>query len=302
MIAGVCYGAEYGGSIASILMNIPGTPSSSITCIDGYPMARAGRAGVALFASAIASFGGGMIGMIVMAAPSPRADRAGAELRADGVFQRDPSGAGRGLGGLERQPAEGRGRGGRGPDAGRRRRRHDHGGHAVQDGHPRSARRRQPGDRRHGAVRRRRADRLDQGQSARRAANPARLCAVLPQPGGMARDGQAHPARRRHRQPRRRIARHRPHRRLGHRLCGREAALAQPGAVRQGRDRGRGRARSRRQRGEPDRLCAHPDAGRARRRVDGAGHRRPDDPRRHPPARACWWSMPTCSGGWWPAS
>jgi Uncharacterized protein conserved in bacteria len=71
MIAGVYYGAEYGGSIASILMNIPGTPSSSITCIDGYPMAREGRAGVALFASAIASFGGGMIGMVVMAVLSP---------------------------------------------------------------------------------------------------------------------------------------------------------------------------------------------------------------------------------------
>lgn len=71
MIAGVYYGAEYGGSIASILMNIPGTPSSSITCIDGYPMARQGRAGIALFASAIASFGGGMIGMIVMAVLSP---------------------------------------------------------------------------------------------------------------------------------------------------------------------------------------------------------------------------------------
>lgn len=71
MIAGVYYGAEYGGSIASILMNIPGTPSSSITCIDGYPMAREGRAGIALFASAIASFGGGMIGMIVMAVLSP---------------------------------------------------------------------------------------------------------------------------------------------------------------------------------------------------------------------------------------
>lgn len=71
MIAGVYYGAEYGGSIASILMNIPGTPSSSITCIDGYPMARQGRAGVALFASAIASFGGGIIGMIVMAVLAP---------------------------------------------------------------------------------------------------------------------------------------------------------------------------------------------------------------------------------------
>ncbi|SFI28065.1 tripartite tricarboxylate transporter permease [Jannaschia pohangensis] len=71
MIAGVYYGAEYGGSIASILMNIPGTPSSSITCIDGYPMAREGRAGIALFASAIASFGGGMIGMVVMAVLAP---------------------------------------------------------------------------------------------------------------------------------------------------------------------------------------------------------------------------------------
>ncbi|MGJ8532985.1 MAG: tripartite tricarboxylate transporter permease [Alphaproteobacteria bacterium] len=71
MIAGVYYGAEYGGSIASILMNIPGTPSSSITCIDGYPMARQGRAGVALFTTAVASFGGGMIGMMVMAVMSP---------------------------------------------------------------------------------------------------------------------------------------------------------------------------------------------------------------------------------------
>jgi TctA family transporter len=71
MIAGVYYGAEYGGSIASILMNIPGTPSSSITCIDGYPMAREGRAGIALFTSAIASFGGGIIGMVVMAVLAP---------------------------------------------------------------------------------------------------------------------------------------------------------------------------------------------------------------------------------------
>jgi TctA family transporter len=75
MIAGVYYGAEYGGSTASILMNIPGTPSSSITCIDGYPMARDGRAGVALFITSIASFGGGMIGMVVMALLSPELAR-----------------------------------------------------------------------------------------------------------------------------------------------------------------------------------------------------------------------------------
>ncbi len=71
MLAGVYYGAEYGGSIASILLNIPGTPSSSITCIDGHPMARQGRAGVALFITAVASFGGGMIGIVVMVLLSP---------------------------------------------------------------------------------------------------------------------------------------------------------------------------------------------------------------------------------------
>ena len=71
MLAGVYYGAEYGGSIASILLNIPGTPSASVTCLDGYPMAQQGRAGVALFLTAIASFSGGMIGVLVMAFLSP---------------------------------------------------------------------------------------------------------------------------------------------------------------------------------------------------------------------------------------
>ena len=48
MLAGVYYGAEYGGSIASILLNIPGTPSSVATTFDGFPMARGGRPGLAL--------------------------------------------------------------------------------------------------------------------------------------------------------------------------------------------------------------------------------------------------------------
>lgn len=72
MLAGVYYGAEYGGSIASILLNIPGTPSSSVTCIDGYPMARQGRAGVALFATSVASFFGGVVGVFVIVALAPR--------------------------------------------------------------------------------------------------------------------------------------------------------------------------------------------------------------------------------------
>ena len=71
MLAGVYYGAEYGGSIASILLNIPGTPSASVTCLDGYPMAKNGRAGLALFLTAIASFFGGIFGVLVMAFLSP---------------------------------------------------------------------------------------------------------------------------------------------------------------------------------------------------------------------------------------
>ena len=71
MLAGVYYGAEYGGSIASILLNIPGTPSASVTCIDGYPMARQGRAGVALFTTAVASFVGGVVGVGVIVALAP---------------------------------------------------------------------------------------------------------------------------------------------------------------------------------------------------------------------------------------
>lgn len=72
MLAGVYYGAEYGGSIASILLNIPGTPSASVTCIDGYPMARQGRAGVALFITAVASMAGAMFGVVVMVLLSPK--------------------------------------------------------------------------------------------------------------------------------------------------------------------------------------------------------------------------------------
>ncbi|MGK7729849.1 tripartite tricarboxylate transporter permease [Marinovum sp. F03] len=72
MLAGVYYGAEYGGSIASILLNIPGTPSASVTCLDGYPMAQQGRAGVALFATAMASMFGALFGVVVMVLLSPK--------------------------------------------------------------------------------------------------------------------------------------------------------------------------------------------------------------------------------------
>eukprot|EP01036_Dinobryon_divergens_P041858 gene41858-55523_t len=53
MLAGVYYGSQYGGSTASILLNLPGTPSSAVTCLDGYPMTKKGKAGVALFVTTI---------------------------------------------------------------------------------------------------------------------------------------------------------------------------------------------------------------------------------------------------------
>jgi TctA family transporter len=71
MLAGVYYGAEYGGSTSSILLNLPGTPSNAVTCIDGYPMTQQGRAGVALFATTIASFWGGTFGIILLYTLAP---------------------------------------------------------------------------------------------------------------------------------------------------------------------------------------------------------------------------------------
>lgn len=66
MLAGIWYGTSYGGSTASILLNIPGTPANAVTCLDGYPMARQGRGGVALFMTTVASFVGGSIGIILL--------------------------------------------------------------------------------------------------------------------------------------------------------------------------------------------------------------------------------------------
>jgi putative tricarboxylic transport membrane protein len=61
MLAGLYYGAQYGGSTTSILLNIPGEATSVVTCLDGYQMARKGRAGPALGISAFGSFIGGTI-------------------------------------------------------------------------------------------------------------------------------------------------------------------------------------------------------------------------------------------------
>ena len=64
MLTGIYFGAMYGGSIASIILNIPGDASSVMSTLDGYPMTRKGRAGAALLLSAAASFVGGTLGLI----------------------------------------------------------------------------------------------------------------------------------------------------------------------------------------------------------------------------------------------
>jgi putative tricarboxylic transport membrane protein len=66
MLAGIYYGAMYGGSTTSILVNIPGEAASVVTCLDGYQMARKGRAGPALGISAMGSFIGGTISIILL--------------------------------------------------------------------------------------------------------------------------------------------------------------------------------------------------------------------------------------------
>lgn len=71
MLAGIYYGGEYGGSIAAILINVPGTPSSAVATIDGHQMTKQGRAAVALFASAMASFAAGSVGIVLMMLFSP---------------------------------------------------------------------------------------------------------------------------------------------------------------------------------------------------------------------------------------
>jgi TctA family transporter len=71
MLAGIYYGAQYGGSTTAILINVPGESSSVVTAIDGYAMARQGRAGPALAAAGLGSFFAGCIGTLVIAAFAP---------------------------------------------------------------------------------------------------------------------------------------------------------------------------------------------------------------------------------------
>lgn len=71
MLAGIFYGAQYGGSTTSILVNIPGESTSVVTCLDGYQMARQGRAGPALGIAAMGSFIAGTLAVIGLGIAGP---------------------------------------------------------------------------------------------------------------------------------------------------------------------------------------------------------------------------------------
>jgi putative tricarboxylic transport membrane protein len=71
MLAGIYYGAQYGGSTTAILVNLPGESSSVVTALDGYQMARQGRAGAALGIAALASFFAGTVATVLLAVAAP---------------------------------------------------------------------------------------------------------------------------------------------------------------------------------------------------------------------------------------
>jgi TctA family transporter len=77
MLAGIFYGAQYGGSTTAILVNLPGEASSVVTCIDGHQMARQGRAGAALAVAALGSFFAGCISTAIIAGFAPPLARVG---------------------------------------------------------------------------------------------------------------------------------------------------------------------------------------------------------------------------------
>src|SRR5918998_2005993 len=86
MLAGIYYGAQYGGSTTAILVNLPGESSSAVTAIDGYAMARRGRAGPALATAAIGSFIAGTVGTAIIVLFGPPLARFALEFGAPEYF------------------------------------------------------------------------------------------------------------------------------------------------------------------------------------------------------------------------
>src|SRR6267154_422703 len=86
MLAGIFYGAQYGGSTTAILVNLPGETSSVVTCIDGHQMARQGRAGAALAVAALASFFAGCVSTALIATFAPPLAKVGQSFGAPEYF------------------------------------------------------------------------------------------------------------------------------------------------------------------------------------------------------------------------
>ena len=184
MLAGIYYGAQYGGSTTAILINMPGESSSAVTAIDGYQMARNGRAGAALAIAAIGSFFAGTVSTFLVALFAPPLTAIALKFGVGRVFLADdrrPGLVGRAGAWLDRQGAgDGRAR----PAARPRRHRHLHGRAALYARHPRICRRAEFRRRRGRRVRRRRDPaqsreraraRGDDQEGQRAAADPRRL-------------------------------------------------------------------------------------------------------------------------------
>ena len=95
MLAGIYYGAQYGGSTTAILINLPGESSSVVTALDGYRMAQQGRAGAALATAAIGSFFAGTVATFVIAFLAPPLAALALAVPVAGVFLADGPGPGR---------------------------------------------------------------------------------------------------------------------------------------------------------------------------------------------------------------
>jgi TctA family transporter len=86
MLAGIYYGAQYGGSTTAILVNLPGESSAVVTCLDGYQMARQGRAGPALAIAALGSFFAGCVATIVITLAAPPLTKVAQQFAAADYF------------------------------------------------------------------------------------------------------------------------------------------------------------------------------------------------------------------------
>ena len=297
MLAGIFYGAQYGGTITSVLLRLPGEASSVVTVFDGYQMAKQGKAGTALGIAAIGSFIGGTVAIIGLTFLAPvvasfALDFGPPEYTALALL---------GIllvatisNGCQDQGADRRGPR---PAAGHRRPRRLHRRKPLHLRQPGAGRRHRLRADRHGPLRPRRDPLQPRGTPPRRqgAVQGRQRLAVADGPEAVLRRDRprlgagllpGHPARRRR------------HDRLDGRLRDGEEARQAPGALRQGRPRGRRRTGNRQQRRRHVVLHPAADPGHPGQRHHGPDVRRAADPGRHPRPAAGGAGPRSCSGAW----